>query len=784
MTRQRSSSLSCGGVAAMVWFAVFLVVWSNLNAVIPVHVHAFAFAGFNSHRYFGNFNNHRGPSWRQRDPVQGLSSRVDLSSSRMTPNDDGIETVRNSGKGWRGMVQQKMQQAMALTQQNNTNNKNGTAACEAWSEFFAFVSCSQLALLYKDTPVVVALCLTLYGSTLSGTGNDRLAVDIFSQARTFIHTKKDDTVSDNWELVYRIGMGRGLALQRLLRYSEARDEFCDLLSSSSSSSTLLVEIKTSESNRQDVEQMVMGAVVCSMRLGDLPGAIQILEQLEQNVDEDKDGGKWMSHYRELSGLLGILLFLRSMNEDESSLPTHSNSPSSSSEMQRIVSLLETASSSVLSEGEGSILVSPLYAWVLDHCVLDSKTKESIRPDMRGGAWDTMGDSSLSWAAMNTGPFDDPGLLYLDDKVLLHRLLTTTKKESSSSPFVVVENHDDDAVSVDSFWPTSYILPEDVVHFQQHATAVEDSTLSKRQQQQQQQESVSKPWILKERAGYGSHGNSLATTEDVIRYCDDKNSSLLWNKEEELLCQTVIDPPLLIDGRKCSLRVYVIYFLDEKNDTSTMTTNSQSSPAGCSIYLCNEGLVKLAALPYNSSSGNNENDVQMTNSGRGRGRGRGVGSDDEKTNDDNDDMATQYDFRYLKKELEARGWDYENDLWNGIRSSVCTVMGQYQTKLRQDEDATTSSSSASVMRWKLARLGLPKILGLDFVLEEKHHPERCIVPWLLEVNRFPGLEPRGSSDSFVKQTVVVQDAWRCAAKRRLGKTGDISLDIASLEYLEL
>eukprot|EP00978_Attheya_sp_CCMP212_P045013 scaffold330926_cov35-Attheya_sp.AAC.1 len=150
----------------------------------------------------------------------------------------------------------------------------------------------------------------------------------------------------------------------------------------------------------------MGAVVCSMRLGDLPGAIQILEHFEQNVGEDKDDDKWRSQYRELSGLLGILLFLRSINEDESSLPTHSNSPSSSSEMQRIVSLLETASS-LLSEEEGS--VSPLYAWVLENCVLDSKTKESIRPDMRGGAWDTMGDSSLSWAAMNTGPFDDPGL---------------------------------------------------------------------------------------------------------------------------------------------------------------------------------------------------------------------------------------------------------------------------------------------------------------------------------------------------------------------------------------
>jgi mevalonate pyrophosphate decarboxylase len=37
------------------------------------------------------------------------------------------------------------------------------------------------------------------------------------------------------------------------------------------------------------------------------------------------------------------------------------------------------------------------------------------------------------------------------------------------------------------------------------------------------------------------------------------------------------------------------------------------------------------------------------------------------------------------------------------------------------------------------------------------------PWLLEVNRFPGLRPRSSMDTTVKQSVVY-DAWLAAADR--------------------
>ena len=45
------------------------------------------------------------------------------------------------------------------------------------------------------------------------------------------------------------------------------------------------------------------------------------------------------------------------------------------------------------------------------------------------------------------------------------------------------------------------------------------------------------------------------------------------------------------------------------------------------------------------------------------------------------------------------------------------------------------------------LGLPKILGLDFALGAGG------VAYLLELNRTPGLSPRGGADRAVKRAVV-------------------------------
>ena len=69
----------------------------------------------------------------------------------------------------------------------------------------------------------------------------------------------------------------------------------------------------------------------------------------------------------------------------------------------------------------------------------------------------------------------------------------------------------------------------------------------------------------------------------------------------------------------------------------------------------------------------------------------------------------------------------------------------------------------------AQFYIPKILGFDFIVSENFQP------WLIEVNRFPGLEQRDECDYRVKHKVV-EDAWYLAAEyvhSNIGKYSSLS-----------
>ena len=77
-------------------------------------------------------------------------------------------------------------------------------------------------------------------------------------------------------------------------------------------------------------------------------------------------------------------------------------------------------------------------------------------------------------------------------------------------------------------------------------------------------------------------------------------------------------------------------------------------------------------------------------------------------------------------------------------------------------ALAAAEEPDVPLWPHGALPLapPKILGLDFALAAGG------VPHLLELNRTPGLSPRGSADSGVKRAVV-DAAWSEALWRGVG-----------------
>jgi hypothetical protein len=263
------------------------------------------------------------------------------------------------------------------------------------------------------------------------------------------------------------------------------------------------------------------------------------------------------------------------------------------------------------------------------------------------------------------------LIQLDDKVLLHELLVSGRKRAPA------------------YWPEGLILPQGAAELQKMPN-------------------VQCQWILKQRAGYGSHGNRILDTNDAVQLCSSTMT-------EECLLQRMVDPPMLLQRRKFTLRVYVVCL----EDTS---------------YLAKNGLVKLASVTYLTKTANSDGAMMngrmhMTNSGR------------------EDDMP-QYDFGFLQNELQQQGHSYDK-VWSDLREAVSGVMTMYRDYAEKQQQSTYRSS--------LKLLGIPKILGLDFMLKADGTPQ------LLEVNRFPGLEPRGDGDRDVK-VAVVHGAWALAAGR--------------------
>ena len=309
--------------------------------------------------------------------------------------------------------------------------------------------------------------------------------------------------------------------------------------------------------------------------------------------------------------------------------------------------------------------SPLYSWV--HC-LATKTTSIAHQSF----------TFLQYAAVNQCPLDDPLLWYLDDKVHLHDLL------SASSTTL-------------SFWPPGYTLPRDLTLFQESHGHCHI-----------------KDWILKQRAGYGSHGHRIMSGVDIVSQPLDS---------EVLLCQRMVHPSLLLENRKFSLRIYLYLFLDQHDTTP-------------SVYVSTLGLVKFAARQFDSDS--DDERMFLTNSGR-------------------EDVMDQKDLTYLKSVFDENNWSYE-EFWRAIRHSIQTLMNCYSTL------TCTHPNPKKEYRYQLGMLGIPKIVGLDFLVDDNRQPK------LIEVNRFPGLEPRGDGDETVKHKVV-QDAWICAA-RRLGFAIDI------------
>lgn len=544
-------------------------------------------------------------------------------------------------------VASKVRHAIELTNKANVDPSFGDESCRLWTEILSKdISADDDEHKLPLSLGAMSASHGLFASTLVRMGKDKMAVVEYTNALNYL--KEDGALSrpmTKEEFDIRVGMGR--SLQRLLRYREASEVFIDV---NARCENIIVPGETSNNEMNWIQLAnvisIKSAALCFMRCGNLDSAISVLETYN-GKDAEINAMNGALILIDLSSAISVL-----HNADE--------------RFERAMQLLSGATASS---------ISCLYRWIL---LTSQINKPSLQP------LKSLSCDFLMLAEANNSMLDDPGLINLDDKVLLHSILTGSR-----------------------FWPRGFILPDEYALFlAEHNT--NDGPLIE-----------GKKWILKERSGYGSHGNIVMSTNDLLSVFDD------GKLVEAILCQRIVNPPMLVDCRKFTIRVYVIYF---PGSEFTLSHGEESKDAD--VYISTEGLVKYALSQYAGDaediSTTDLNEPYMTNSGRGDGR-----------------STLQHDLHELQRIFQEKNMVYQT-LWEIIEESVQEVMKKYVQL--QSNDALDH-----------LRASIPKIMGFDYILNSSGEP------FLLEVNRFPGLEPRSSMDADVKHKVVY-DAWITACDR--------------------
>ena len=243
----------------------------------------------------------------------------------------------------------------------------------------------------------------------------------------------------------------------------------------------------------------------------------------------------------------------------------------------------------------------------------------------------------------------------------------------------------------SFFPTTWLLPLDWSEFRIQFSPKKSRT-----------------YIVKPEAMSQGRGIYLAKTLSAI------------NPEEHCIVQRYLNEPMLIDGLKFDLRIYVLVY-------------------GCdpySIFMYKEGLVRLATEPYETPKSSNLTNLYMhlTN--------YAINKDNEKFefNKEADHANTGHkrSLEFVWNYIKENGGDpitVKNEIKKCIVKTFCTVqpMLAHMYKSCQPNDFSNNKCF--------------EILGFDIMLDNK------MKPWLIEVNHDPSFATDTPFDHKVKSELL-------------------------------
>ena len=231
------------------------------------------------------------------------------------------------------------------------------------------------------------------------------------------------------------------------------------------------------------------------------------------------------------------------------------------------------------------------------------------------------------------------------------------------------------------------------------------------------------WISK--PPNGSCGRGICVFKSNSKFQPPKGS----------IVQRYIDNPLLIEGRKFDLRIYVLV----------------TSFDPLKIYVYEDGLVRRATELYDlSKSMLNQQCVHLTN--------YSVNKKSEKylKNKENteENKSSKWSLKELRTYLLAKGINFEN-IFNEIKALAV------KTIISADHVLTSYLHQSADCRKTPPFNHIFEIFGLDVIIDKN------LKPWLLEVNVEPSLSSSSPFDKRIK-TALIADALLCSGIRLPGK----------------
>ncbi|CAG5903479.1 unnamed protein product [Menidia menidia] len=185
--------------------------------------------------------------------------------------------------------------------------------------------------------------------------------------------------------------------------------------------------------------------------------------------------------------------------------------------------------------------------------------------------------------------------------------------------------------------------------------------------------------------------------------------------EHMICQVYISRPLIIDGYKFDLRIYVLV----------------TSCDPFSIFMFKEGLVRFCTTKYNEPTHNNVEDVCMhlTNYSINK-------------NSDNfvrdEDVGSKRKLSSLTKHLEASSCNTDK-LWNDIEDIIIKTLISAHPVLKHNYHTCFPNHTTGSACFE--------ILGFDVLLDHR------LRPWVLEVNHSPSFTTDSQLDREVKDALL-------------------------------